>query len=104
MNPELFDRYPSCHNSDMYRPIGHLGFMSSVKVKYSGGEVVIDDVDIDTVVSDFISNFCTDHNLPGGDYYLVYRGTNAGEDCTLAEIGVKGRGETLELHSKNIPA
>lgn len=80
-----------------------------VEVEYTDKEkmtrtVTVTDVDISETVSDFISKFCTNHDLPSGDYYIVFNGTHAWESVTLEEAGINGCGEQLQLLSKNIPA
>ena len=81
----------------------------SVEVQYTDAEkqtctVTVDGINTSDTVSDFISNFCTNYDLPAGDYYIVFNGMHAYEGCSLAEAGIVGSGEQLQLLSKNIPA
>lgn len=83
----------------------------AVVIRYTGKkgivDVEVDEVDTDMTVSDFISEFCTVHNLPSNDYYLIFTNGGGAElpgEMTLADCDIQGSGECLTLYTKNIPA
>lgn len=81
----------------------------SVSVTYTGkgGKQItasVEDVDTEMSVSDFISDFCTTHNLPASDYYIVFCGDELPPESMLQECQICGSGEELTLYTRNIPA
>ena len=81
----------------------------SVSVTYTGKggkqiTVSVEDVDTEMSVSDFISDFCTTHNLPASDYYIVFCGDELPPESMLEECQICGSGEALTLYTRNIPA